>query len=138
MMRVRVSNVTLASHDYQRQIVRQNALRRRSIPPAVSPVRVTRKTLRLGSDKQSAPPPLSETTQTSLDTLAFQLLALRGNPFQELICRATQRTLLRPDRHDLREGLGARSERYSGKSLRPLSAAIAGTSEMPTPERTRA
>ena len=48
---------------------------------------------------------LEETSQAAVDTLAFQLLGHRRNLFQELIRRATQRTLLRPDRHDLPFGL---------------------------------
>src|SRR6266480_2760241 len=84
---------------------------------AINPALVIRKTLRLAAArtscplaKHSAPPMLNETSQAALDTLAFQLLAHRRNLFQELIRRATQRTLLRPDRHDLPFGLG-REER---------------------------
>src|SRR5258708_38690173 len=83
----------------------------------LSPALVIRETLSLGAartscpfDKHIAPPMLNETSQAVLDTLTFQFLAHRRNLFQELVRRATQRTLLRPDRHDLPFGLG-REER---------------------------
>src|SRR6266508_3688385 len=46
-------------------------------------------------------------SRAAFDGSTFQLLALRRNLFQELIRRATQRTLFRPDRHDLPFGLGS-------------------------------
>jgi hypothetical protein len=59
-------------------------------------------------DKHSAPPMLNEMSQAALDGSTFQVLAPRRNLFQELIRRATQRTLLRPDCHNLPFGLGRR------------------------------
>jgi hypothetical protein len=58
-------------------------------------------------DKHSATLTLNEKSPAAFDGSTFQLLALRRSLFQELIRRATQRTLFRPDRHDLPFGLGS-------------------------------